>query len=190
MIWPSEVVYIAKRRGGNFKPAKSLCLLEHICIHQTRTWWHHRHGNSNSRVKNFFRWGPHPKGFASQTTWHRHFSTTIASGGLHYSYWICHKEQQKFSEKMQNSYVWMIHSCIMYHVPFSKAPYPCTWMAAHRSSVWHLSLWVCDPVHVCNTCQPGWVKSGGEISCITVSVIINLMLILMLDSKWINPIFE
>ena len=38
-------------------------------------------------------------------------------------------------------------------VPLSKTPYlhalRALWMAAHHSSVWHLSPWVCDPVHVC-----------------------------------------
>ena len=58
---------------------------------------------------------------------------------------------------------------IMLRCPWARHCTPMLWMAAHRSSVWHLSLWVCDPVHVhvcVNRCQPGWVKSGGQILCV------------------------
>jgi len=43
------------------------------------------------------------------------------------------------------------------------------------------TLWVCDPVHVnVNRCQPGWVKSGRQISCVCMYAWqINLILILI-----------
>jgi len=46
-----------------------------------------------------------------------------------------------------------VHLFATAEVPLSKAPHDprVLWLAAHLSSVWHLSPWVCDPVqvHVC-----------------------------------------
>jgi len=54
-----------------------------------------------------------------------------------------------------------VHLLATAEVPLSKAPYPhapqVLWMAAHRSSVWHLSPLVCDPVHVCVQQVPTWM---------------------------------
>ena len=69
---------------------------------------------------------------------------------------------------------WPSSSLPRAEVPLSKAP-PCSPGAVigcpPLQCKWHLSPWVCDPVHVhvhvcVNMCQPGWVKCGGEILCI------------------------
>ena len=74
-----------------------------------------------------------------------------------------------------------VHVLVTAEVPLSKALYPhaprALWMAAHHFSVRHLSLWVCDPVHVCvNRC-------GGQIS---FGMTINLNLMSLLESSQIH----
>ena len=73
--------------------------------------------------------------------------------------WTERKCLQYLFYQSQTHVVEFDHQCVWMMLWFPRA----MWMAAHRSSVWHLSLWVCDPVHlhVCvNRGQPGWVKSG------------------------------
>jgi len=68
----------------------------------------------------------------------------------------------------------------------------CAWARHHtpmrpgRSSV---RVWVYECVTLCmwmcvfNRCQPGWVKSRGEISCISYSVYMTINLILILNQS-------
>ena len=82
---------------------------------------------------------------------------------------ICHLKQ-----KQSINYVcFLAWFSILLYPPYHHAP-RVLWMAVHRSSVWHLSPWVCDHVHVC----VGWVKCRGEILCISLYMTINWILTL------------
>ena len=70
-----------------------------------------------------------------------------------------------------------VHLFATTKVPLSKAPYP-------HAPVYGICLYECVTLCMCmcvfNRCQPGWVKSGGEILCISLYMMINLILIFII----------
>jgi len=85
-----------------------------------------------------------------------------------------------------------VHLPVTAEVPLSKAPYPhapvrCEWLPT--APVYGICLYECVTLCMCmcvNRCQPGWVKSGGQILWICVTI--NLILIIIIWNKWYSVI--
>ena len=93
-------------------------------------------------------------------------------------------------QRLVNWQLEAVHLLATAEVPLSKALYHASWvlwMAAHRFSVYGICLHECVTLCMCmfvfNRCQPGWVKRGGVIVCIScIYMTINLILILSINT--------
>ena len=116
--------------------------------------------------------------FESMVVWDKTLSQTAGRCSVPFvAQWLEWSVVFRFPlSSLKDGWNWHLEGCHLFataEVPLSKAPYPhaprrCEWLPT--APVYSICLYECVTLCMCvlNRCQPGWVKSRGQISCIPV----------------------